>query len=233
MIKPIKIFGVLILLLSSHYLLTGYAQVSGSALSFAIANVHFEQNATDGDVEVVFEVKGGDEGLANLVVVSPDGRTIVDFTAPDVSTLGIRQFHFESPEKGNVESIKSAYPEGVYVFNGTTSDGKVFYGESTLIHNLPPTTVFLNPVADAEGVKFKDLEINWARVDSVSAYIIEISQDETDVNITAKLRETNSTFKVPDGFLLPDLEYNLSIGTMTEEGNLSFVETAFKTAGEE
>ena len=200
---------------------------------FAVANVYFEQNATDGDVEVVFEVKGGDEGLANLTVVSPDGRTIVDFTAPDVSTLGIRQFHFESPEKGNVESIKSAYPEGVYVFNGTTSDGKVFYGESTLIHNLPPTTVFLNPVADAEGVKFKDLEINWARVDSVSAYIIEISQDETDVNITAKLRETNSTFKVPDGFLLPDLEYNLSIGTMTEEGNLSFVETAFKTAGEE
>ena len=43
---------------------------------FAIASVHFEQNATDADVEVVFEVRGGDEGLTQLTVVSPDGRMV-------------------------------------------------------------------------------------------------------------------------------------------------------------
>src|SRR5262245_60106580 len=55
--------------------------------SFAVARVHFEQNASDGDAEVVFEAKGGPEGLSKLMVVSPDGRTVVDFTAPDASTL--------------------------------------------------------------------------------------------------------------------------------------------------
>ena len=116
MTKRIKIIGVLILLLSSQYLLTGFAQEPGSSQLFAFAKVHFEQNATDGDVEVVFEIKGGDEGLANLRVVSPDGRIVIDFTAPDASTLGIRQFRFESPEPKDIEGLKTAYPEGVYTF---------------------------------------------------------------------------------------------------------------------
>jgi hypothetical protein len=32
------------------------------------------------------------------------------------------------------------------------------------------------------------------------------------------------------GFLFPDTQYTLGIGTMTEEGNISFVETSFTTA---
>jgi hypothetical protein len=67
-------------LLSSHGLALGAGKESGPPLPFAVANVRFEQNATDGDAEVVFEVKGGKEGLAKLTVVSPDGRTVIDFT---------------------------------------------------------------------------------------------------------------------------------------------------------
>jgi len=36
---------------------------------------------------------------------------------------------------------------------------------------------------------------------------------------------------VPDGFLLPGTEYQLAIGTVSAEGNVSFVETTFTTAG--
>ena len=36
---------------------------------FPTASVHFEQNATDGDVEVVFKIKAEDEGLSELLVI--------------------------------------------------------------------------------------------------------------------------------------------------------------------
>ncbi|MGH8623350.1 MAG: hypothetical protein ACRET3_14545, partial [Burkholderiales bacterium] len=68
------------------------------ATRFAIAAVHFEQNATDGDVEVVFEVKGGDDGLTSLTVTAPDGRTVMSAASPDTSTMGLRQYRFASPE---------------------------------------------------------------------------------------------------------------------------------------
>ena len=92
-----------------------------AAVPFPVASVHLEQNATDGDMEVVFEVKGDQDGLAELLVVSPDGRPVVAFKAPDASTLGIRQFRFESPEPTDAKALQAAYPEGVYAFSGTTS----------------------------------------------------------------------------------------------------------------
>lgn len=204
---------------------------SAAPAPFTVAKVHFEQNATDGDVEVVFEVKGGDEGLAKLSVVAPDGRTVIDFTAPDVSTLGMRQFCFESPEPGDVESLKSAYPEGVYTFTGTTASGGKLRGESTLSHRLPAPASFLQPAAEAGNVRIKDLEITWASAKNLAACIIYIEQDELDVSITAKLPGSATRFAVPNGFLLPGTEYMLGIGAVTKEGNISFVETTFTTAG--
>jgi len=199
---------------------------------FDEANIRFEQNATDGDVEVVFEIKGGDEGFAMLTVVSPDGRTVIDFTAPESTTLGIRQFRFESPEPKDVDGLKAAYPEGIYKFHGYTINGIEFYSESTLNHNLPPAVSFLQPGADAEEVKIDNLEITWTPVENLAAYIIEIDQEELGVNMLIKLPGSVNKFPIPDGFLRRGEEYTLSIGTVSEVGNISVVETTFTTAGE-
>lgn len=199
--------------------------------SFAVASARLEQNATDGDVEVVFEVEGSDDGLTKLAVVSPDGRTIIDFTAPDVSILGTRGFHFESPEPRDTESLKSAYPEGTYIFTGTSAAGVKFHAESTLSHKLPAAISFLRPPAGKRGVDTKDLRITWTPVQNVAGYIIDIEQDELDVSITAKLPGSVTSFPVPDGFLVPGTQYELAIGAVTYEGNRSFVETVFTTAG--
>ena len=228
-----NIFAGVTLLWGSFGLAMGAGKESGASVPFAVAIVHFEQNATDGDVEVVFEAKGGKEGLAKLSVVSPDGRTVIDFTAPDASTLGIRQFRFESPEPGEVESLKSAYPEGVYTFTGATAAGQKLHGEATLNHLLPTTATFLQPKADAQGVGTKNLEITWTPVKNLAAYIIYVENDDLDVNLTAKLPGFVVKFAVPDGFLLPGTEYMLGIGTVTEDGNVSFVETTFTTARKE
>src|SRR3954447_4120277 len=95
------------------------AEKSGSKTeSFEVAGVRFEQNATDGDVEAVFEAIAGEDGLAKLTVVAPDGRTVVDFAAPGRAAMGMRQFRFESPEPTNVSALQKAYPEGEYAFAG-------------------------------------------------------------------------------------------------------------------
>jgi hypothetical protein len=234
MTKRILILAGPALLLGSYGLArVGIGNASSPTTPFTVANVHFEQNATDGDVEVVFEAKGGAEGLARLNVVSPDGRTVVDFTAPDASTLGMRQFRFESPEPKDVNSLKSAYPEGVYTFTGATASGAKLQGKATLSHKLPATVSFIKPKAEAEGVGVKNLEITWTPVKNLAAYIIYIEQDELDVSITAKLPGSVAAFAVPDGFLAPGTEYMLGIGTVTSEGNVSYVEASFTTAGKE
>src|SRR6478735_6081273 len=53
--------------------------------AFEEASARFEQNATDGDVEAVFDAIAGDDGLASLIVTAPDGRKIVDFTSPGLA----------------------------------------------------------------------------------------------------------------------------------------------------
>jgi len=199
---------------------------------FAVANVHLEQNATDGDVEVVFEVKGGDDGLSMLKVAAPDGRTVIDCTSPDASTLGIRQFRFESPEPTDMKSLLSAYPEGVYTFSGASVSDVQMQGTATLSHDLPTPPSGLSPKNDAEGVVVKGLEITWSPVNKAVAYILYIEQDQLEVELTVRLLGSAKGFAVPDGFLLPSTEYMLGLGAVASNGNTSFVETSFTTESE-
>ena len=233
MTRRIKIFALATLFLASHGSALGGGKASSQSAPFAVAGVHFEQNATDGDVEVVFAVKGGDEGLTKLRVVSPDDRTVIDFSAPIASTLGIRSFSFESPEPRDIESLKSAYPAGGYTFTGSTAAGHIFYGKSTLNHKLPAIASLLLPGPDSRKVGIKDLKIAWRPVKDISGYILEIEQDDLDIKMVAKLPASISMFTVPRSILFPGKVYDLSIGTVNEGGNISFIETSFTTIEKE
>ena len=208
------------------------AEATGPAETFETADIRFETNATDGDVEVVFQVKGGDAGLLKLKIVAPDGRTVVDFTAPDASTMGIRQFQMESPEPSDIPALKAAYPEGIYKFSATDAEGANFRGEATLSHTLPATVSFQTPGEEEEDVKIEGLQITWTPpAEEMAAYIVEIEQDELEVNVTATLRGDATSFTVPANILAPGMEYTFQIGSVSEAGNISFVETSFTTAG--
>ena len=206
---------------------------SGEASPFATAHVQFEQNATDGDYEAVFEAMGGSEGLKALTVTAPDGRTLVDFKAPDAGVLGIRQFRFESPEPKDLAGLKAAYPEGEYKFAGTGASGSRFEGSSSLHHGLPATTSFVRPAAGAENVTMNHLVLSWKPVADVAGYIVYIEQDELGVNINARLPGSASSFVVPDGFLAPETEYTMGIATVMQSGNASYIEGSFTTAARE
>ena len=203
----------------------------GPASPFAVAAVHFEQNATDGDVEVVFEVKGVDDGLTSLTVTAPDGRTVLSATSPDTSTLGVRQYRFESPEPTDIPRLQAAYPEGAYRFTGTTAAGERYAGEAMFSHRLPATPVLASPADDAEDVPVVGLRLRWTPDSGAVAYVVTI--EETDLTLSVTLPGTTTTFAVPDGVLRPAREYTLAIGARLASGNATFIETSFATAGRE
>jgi hypothetical protein len=192
------------------------------------AAVRFEQNATDGDFEVVFNATGPRDGLAHLTVIDPSGRKTIDFSAPDSSTLGIRNFELESPELADVEGLKEAYPEGKYSYRATTVSGQTLTGEATLSHRLPPAATFVSPAEEAKGVP-TDAEFHWQAPDSLTAIIVEVEQDGLDMNLTVRLPAGARSFPMPSGLLQPNTEYDLAIGTVSAEGNVTFVETSFST----
>jgi Fibronectin type III domain len=197
---------------------------------FPVAHVRFEQNATDGDVEAVFEIIGRSEGLAKLTVVAPDGRTVINFSAPDASTRGIRQFVFESPEPTDVDALQAAYPAGVYTFDGATVSGAKLHGTATLSHTLPKPTSIVSPRPGARDVGIKNVKVAWAPVENVAGYKIEIEQAKSDNSLKTTLPGSASSFAVPEGFLVPGAKYQLGVATVSDKGNVSFVETHFATA---
>jgi hypothetical protein len=177
---------------------------------------------------VVFEVKGGDEGLARLQVVGPDGRTVADFTAPDASTLGLRQFVFESPEPRDVAALKAAYPEGTYQFIGATLGGDALKGSCDLSHALPEAVALVAPEPGAEGVQVEGLQIRWKPRAGSMQYILEI-EDERGMELVVSLPVKTAAFALPAGLLQPGTEYTLGIAAVAENGNRTFVETSFTT----
>jgi hypothetical protein len=207
-------------------------KINISGEPFETAEVYFEQNSTDGDAEVVFKATAGDQGLINLLVIAPDDRIVVDFEVPDTTSIGIRQFQLESPEPEDIDAVKKAYPSGVYKFSGITRDGTEYFSEATLNHTLPPPVAIQYPLNEMEDVSINDLEITWSSIADAELYLIEVEQEDSDVKIEATLLSSESTFLVPEEFLLPDMEYKVVIGLKSANGNLNFTEIAFSTIAE-
>src|SRR3954447_114396 len=207
------------------------AEKSGSKTeAFDSASARFEQNATDGDVEAVFEAIAGEDGLTKLTIIAPDGRTIVDFSAPGRSATGMRQFRFESPEPTDVAGLKKAFPEGEYTFSGSSRSGKQFRDKADLRHQLPATTEFVFPKADAHAVQAKNLRIRWAPVKNVAGYTVELDPSKSSAHLEMKLPASVTSFTVPEGILAPGGKCQLGIGTVSRDGNVSVIETTFTVA---
>jgi hypothetical protein len=230
MIRPFALAPTLIVLLVVRTSAFAAEEKAGASEAFSVASVHLEQNATDGDVEAVCEAIGGDDGLTKLTVVAPNGETIVDVKAPAGGTLGMRQFHFETPEPKDMGSLMKAFPEGAYTITGTTADGKTLTDKSTLTHKLPAPTKITRPQADAKNVDPHHLEISWSPVNDAVGYTIELEGDG-GADLTAKLPKSATKLAVPDGFLLPGADCQVGIGTVSADGNVSVVEVEFTIAG--
>ncbi len=211
-----------VLLLASHGLAPAEERFERTA-------VYLEQTVQDEDAEIKFEVIGGNTGLATLQVVAPDGRTVVDFRASD-SKLGLKHITLESPEPKNDGRLQADFPAGTYVFTGSTVGGAKLAGQAVLSHKFPDPTTFVRPRPDEKNVPVTGLQLKWSPVKDLAACLVVIEQERTGREIRADLSGAATAFAVPDGFLLPGTAYKLAIGTVSKDGNRSFVEMEFTTA---
>lgn len=202
------------------------ADAPADGKAFTVASLHLEQNATDGDFEIVLEALA-EQGLATLTITAPDGRVIIDYKSP-AGDLGMRQFRFETPEPEDLAALKAVYPEGVYTFAGTTGGGVALQGKASLSHTVPAPSSVISP-SGARTVALEDVEISWTPVKGAKGYIMEIDQVDLGINITTRVPASITSFTVPDAVLRAGRKYTLAIGTVGENGNTSFVETAFST----
>lgn len=197
---------------------------------FDSATINVEQNATDGDTEVVITATAGDEGLQFFTIHTPGGRSVGQVFSLDRTIMGLREFVFESPEPAG-EAILAAYPEGTYTFVGISTTGERFRSEARLSHQLPVPTVITFPLADSE-VGTDSLTIEWSAVPGIREFILELENESADPEqvLQLNLPADQTSFEVPAVMLVPGADYQVGLATVAENGNVVFVETTFSTA---
>ena len=205
----------------------GAALAAADHLPFEEASMFVEQNATDGDTEVVITGVAGDDGLSLLRIRSADGRVVARLVSPDPTTLGMREFHFESPEPPG-EAILAAYPEGRYVLYGESTAGETFRSVLRLSHQLPPAVTILHP-ADEAVVPDEALTVRWSPATGIQGYVIEVENESGEIEraLTMDLAPHATSFRVPNAFIVPGGEYQIGVHSVHENGNIVVVETTF------
>ena len=219
------------IILTAAVVLAAWSGIAQADDKLEVASVSLEQTIQDADIEIKFDAISGEMGLTALKVVSPDGRTVIDFTATG-SKLGMRHLTFESPEPKKASGkLQADFPEGGYKFTASTTDGKQLHGEAALSHKFPEPTTLVRPRPDEENVPVTGLQIRWKPIKDIAGLTFVLEQETTGREIHADMPATVNAFTVPDGFLTSGTEYKVSIATISMLGNKSVYETSFTTAG--
>ena len=211
----------------------GPAQATNSRPScgeFSELSIILEQNATDGDAEVVVFAKGQDDGLKSLTVTSPKGRLTGAFIG-NPRGIGIREFILESAEPTDIDSVLRSFPEGNYRFRGTTVNGDCLKGTATLSHVLAPATVILTPGED-EVLPLDGFVLSWEAVPGAASYVIGIDNEDRGNALVAEIAPTATSFTVPAEWLEAGTEYTASVAVKAADGNVSSVEITVTTVDE-
>jgi hypothetical protein len=198
---------------------------------FEQLSVYLERNVQDKDAEIRFEVTGTSDGFTVLTVSGPSESKVIDLKTPD-SKLGIRKLTIESPEPADERIVKADFPVGAYRFDGSTSKGARLRGEARLSHTFPEPAAFEYPRSGQKDVPATDITLRWSVPKGIESCVIVIEQNGSPYEIRALVPASTRTFAVPKGFLRGGQTYTLAIGTVSKDGNRSFIETDFTTARE-
>ena len=197
-------------------------------IDFSELRMTLEQNATDGDTEVVLLALGQDEGLQRLEITAPNGRRVAKFDG-DGRGIGIREFLLESAEPPDLDAVLASFPEGIYSFSGKTVTGDCLKGSASLSHEIVPATVLLTP-SEEEIVPIDKLVLSWQAVAGVERYVVELNNENSGSEFTFDVFPPTTSVAIPAHFLQPDSEYQFAVGVKTANGNVTFVELTFFTA---
>ena len=199
-----------------------------NVFAFDDAEIIFEQNATDGDVEVVIFAKLEDPnaGMQKFWLCAPNGKEVYKFSSPKKNNnIGGREVVVESPEPIDPTIVKDAYPEGTYTFVGKSFDNEWFLSEAELSHTLPDVSIVF-PIADTE-VPVSMFNVTWTAVTSpTEKFIVELVNEDSDLQeeLVVDIPADRNSFRAPEEWMVPGSEYQVVVGIVNEFGNRSFRE---------
>lgn len=197
---------------------------------FEEASLILEINATDGDAEIVLDLKS-EEDLARLELSGPIGSAhprIFDLRGSRTSKLGISQVEIETGEP-DLQTVLEAFPEGIYELNGITPQGGLVLATLELTHELPLAPTIEYPEDGASDIPTSGLVIRWAAGPSARGWVVEVENDDLLVAVLATLPAGTTSFAVPDGFLAAGVEYDFGVRAIHENGNVAVTEASFVT----
>ena len=187
-----------------------------------------EQNATDGDTEVVIFAKGGDVGLAKLVVIAPDGSRAATIRGSGHG-IGLREFALESAEPPDLDRVLGSFHEGDYTFQGRTVEGDCLRGSAPLSHEIAPEPILITPEED-EIVPVDQLVLSWEPIAGVERYVIGLNDETAGTEYTLQVLPPTTSLAIPATLLRSDSEYQFEVGATMPNGNVTFAELTFFTA---
>ena len=217
-------------------LVYGAAAPPASAARLADAAMFFEINDTDGDAGIQLFLDG--EGWRRMKVFDPDGNKILDFQGKgSIGLQGITELFFESAEPSfdvqSLEELLGLFPEGLYRFRGTTSDGRPLNGKARLTHHLPGAPLLVSPV-DGEAVDPENAVFEWVEVadppgSEIVAYEVIIGCEEADaLDFFAEVGPDVTSITAPPELLgQGGEECKWEVLALEESGNKTISETEF------
>ena len=183
----------------------------------------------DGEFEVIISADS-EEPLRKLTVTAPNDNRVVEIKSKDLAELSLSEISLET-SLSSIGQIQAAYPEGTYLFSGRTAAGEKLFGRASLSYQILPAPSF-SP-SDGEEIDPDDFEIEWDAVTGAAGYIVEVENDDLGVSIEAELGPEILSFEVSDDVLEPGEEYEVEVGAVHENGNVSVAESSFTVPEEE
>ncbi len=138
---------------------------------FSKARILIEFNASDEDVGVQVLLDG--DPWKQVRGYRPDGRLILDvMTRRGLREQGLSEFFFESSEPSlaivSLEEFLDRFPEGVYEFEGRTTENDEIEGEAILTHVIPAGAEIVSPLSSNDELPVVDPDnfvVEWEQVE--------------------------------------------------------------------
>lgn len=216
------------------------------AIPLADARIKIEVNSTDGDAGIQIFLDG--VGWDNCQVSDPDGFTGLDIQAlASVGMQGITELFFESAEPSFEEQtlaeLLALFPEGKYIFDCRTTEGKMLKSSATLTHNIPAGPEVVSPEETAEVDPTMPVVIEWEEVTAgfdngeglglnpgvIAGYEVIVERLSDHLRFSITLPATATFVTIPPEFIKPKTEYKFEVLAIEQSGNQTITESSFKT----
>lgn len=206
------------------------------------ARMIIEYNATAGDVGVQVLLDG--EPWKNMKIISPTGRKLLNIASTgSLNKQGLTELFFESSEPSlaevPLEEFLERFPQGIYDFEGKTTEGEKIEGEATFTHVIPAAPVVVTP-QDGAVVDPNNCVIDWNPVTqtiggsgpiTIIGYQVIVGQVTPLRELLIDLPASVTSFKVPPEFFQQaDTVHKFEVLAIEAGRNQTITESSFKTA---